>query len=71
MTCRQCNKDIPDARANFLMSQGKPIACVNCSTEQHKTCFTSYDQKTAGHLIVVGTDQEQIRLAQRAYRRAR
>jgi hypothetical protein len=71
MTCNSCGEPMPQARAEFLFSQGKRIVCVNCSTEKAKTCFTSYDHKTAGHLVIVGTDPEQIRLAERAYKRKR
>jgi hypothetical protein len=71
MTCRQCNKDMPDARAEFLMSQGKPITCVSCSTEKPKVCFLDYSHKTAPSLVVVGNDPESVRLAQRAFKRQR
>ena len=71
MSCRHCTTDIPDARANFLMSQRKPIASVNCSTEQPKTCFLDYSHKTAPSLVVVGNDPESIRLAKRAFKRQR
>jgi hypothetical protein len=71
MNCLRCGKTLDPERAEALFSMGRPGSCVTCSTEAPKVCFTAYDHKTAGHLVVVGSDPEQIRMATRAYRRAR
>ena len=71
MHCLRCGKCLDPDRAEALLSMGRPGSCLNCSTEAPKVCFTAYDHKTAGHLVVVGSDPEQIRMATRAYRRAR
>jgi hypothetical protein len=71
MHCYRCGRGIDPERAEFLAGNRRPATCVDCSQEQPAVCFTSYDHKTAGHLVVVGTDPEQIRMARRAYRRAR
>jgi hypothetical protein len=71
MTCTRCNSDVDPGRAEFLRETGRPVVCMTCSGEQAKVCFISYSHKTAGELVVVGTDPEAIRRAERAYRRAR
>lgn len=71
MTCNRCSSPVDNERANFLLECGKPVVCKSCSTEQPKVCFVDYAHKTAGSLVVVGNDPQQIRLAQRAYRRER
>jgi hypothetical protein len=71
MTCQVCGQEIHPDRLEFLRMARKALTCLGCSNERPKVCLTSYDHKTAGHLVIVGTDPEQIRLAQRAYRRER
>jgi len=69
--CVFCGAEIAPERADFLRDVRRPMKCMSCSGERPKVCFTSYDHKTAGSLVVVGNDPEQIRLAKRAYRRER
>lgn len=69
--CILCGSEVDEFRAEFLIEKSRPVKCMGCSGEQPKFCLTTYDHKTAGHLVVVGTNPEQIRLAQRAYRRQR
>ena len=66
-----CGAEIPEERLEFLRERQRPLSCVRCSGEQPAVCLVEYGHKTAGSVVVVGTDPEQIRLAQRAYRRAR
>jgi hypothetical protein len=69
--CSLCGSEIDESRVEFLQETGRAMKCLACSGERPKVCLTSYDHKTAGHLVIVGTDPEQIRLAKRAYRRER
>ena len=69
--CVRCGYEVCSDRAEFLVDCGKPITCLNCSTESHKVCFVDYAHKTAGSIVIVGNDPEDIRRANRAYRRAR
>lgn len=71
MQCIRCAAPIPDERADFLRATGRPERCLRCSDESAKVVLVEYGHKTAGAAVVVGSDPEQIRLAQRAYRRAR
>lgn len=71
MHCKICKQTMPNERAEFLLSAGKPLVCVKCSSEQPVTTFMDYSHKTAPSLVVVGNNSEQIRMAQRAFRRAR
>ena len=69
--CIRCGRAIDPDRAQFLTETGKPATCKACSTEQAAVCFVDYAHKTAGNLVIVGTNAEQVRLATRAYKRAR
>jgi len=71
MKCLRCDQPVADERAEFLLETGRSVTCLGCSGESPKVCFTTYDHKTAGTLVVVGNDPEKVRMAQRAYRRAR
>lgn len=71
MQCIRCSSPVPDERAECLQDSGRPVTCLGCSSERAKTVLLEYGHKTAGCAVVVGTDAEQIRLARRAYRRAR
>lgn len=71
MTCIHCGQELDPGRADFLAENSRPLVCMSCSSERPKVCFVSYDHKTAGHLVVVGNDPEQVRLATRAYKRQR
>lgn len=71
MNCQVCQTEINPERLNFLLETKRPIICVSCSTEQAKMVLMDYAHKTAGAAVIVGNDPESIRLAQRAYRRAR
>ena len=71
MTCTRCNSEVDNDRAEFLRETGRPVVCITCSGEQAKVCFMDYGHKTAPSLVVVGTNPESIRKAERAFRRAR
>lgn len=71
MNCIRCNAEVCADRVEFLTSCHKPVTCVSCSSELPKVCLFDYSHKTAGSLVVVGTDAEQIRLARRVYCRSR
>ena len=71
MNCIRCGRQLDADRAEALAELNKPMTCMPCSTETHTVCFIEYGHKTAGTIVRVGTDKEQIRLASRAYRRAR
>ena len=71
MHCIRCGKEIDADRADALEAMGRQATCMPCSTETHKVVLMEYAHKTAGSVVVVGSNPEQIRLAQRAYRRAR
>lgn len=71
IVCVRCHGSVPAERVEFLQDTGRPITCLSCSSERAKTVLLEYGHKTAGGAVVVGTDAEQIRLARRAYRRAR
>ncbi len=71
MKCLRCDQPVADERAEFLLETGRSVTCLGCSGEHRKVTFMSYGHKTAGSLVVVGHDPEQIRMASRAYRRAR
>ena len=70
MTCG-CGAEIDPDRAEFLAEKNRPMVCLSCSSEQPKVCFMDYGHKTAPSLVVVGTDRESVRKAERAFRRAR
>ncbi len=69
--CVFCGAEIAPERADFLRDVRKPMKCMSCSGERPKAVFMEYGHKTAGSLVVVGNDPEQIRLARRAYKRER
>lgn len=71
MTCSRCGADLDPDRAEFLRERQRPLTCMACSTEQPAVVFLDYSHKTAGSVVIVGSDPEQIRLARRAYARAR
>jgi hypothetical protein len=71
MHCRICNQPMPNERAEFLMSVGKPVLCMACASERPATTFMDYSHKTAPTLVVVHGKGEALRMAQRCYRRAR
>lgn len=70
MYCR-CGSEICPERLEFLQQRGRPLTCVKCSGEQPAVCLVEYGHKTASTVVIVGTDPEQVRLARRAYKRAR
>jgi hypothetical protein len=71
MNCIRCNRAVDADRVGALQSMNRPITCLFCSSDTHKIVLMEYGHKTAGVAVVVGSDPEQIRRAQRAYRRAR
>lgn len=78
MQCRRCGSEIPQERILFFEQSGRRcLTCVRCSTEEPVVSFTVYDHKTAGYVVTLPqtedgrTDSELVRLAQRAYKRAR
>jgi hypothetical protein len=70
-TCVRCGYEVCSDRAEFLVDCGKPITCLNCSTESHKVVMPMYSSKTCPDIVIVGSDPEAIRRAVRANRRAR
>lgn len=63
----QCGAVIHELRLEFGYT-----TCIGCSTEQKNRAFMMFSHKTAPDLVVVnGNDPEQIRMAEREYRRAR
>ena len=71
MTCSKCGSDVDPERAEYLESERRPVTCLQCSEVKPALVLFEYAHKTAGTAVVVGSDPEQIRLARRAYRRAR
>ena len=71
MICSICGSDVDTERAVYISAFQKPEVCIRCSTEKHSLVFTEYSHKTAGSLVVVGTDPEQQRLATNSFRRRR
>lgn len=70
MKCR-CGNAITKARVDFLRSTSRPLCCTKCSDENKQLTLMEYGHKTAGTLIRVPNDPEQMRRAMRAYRRSR
>jgi len=71
MKCNLCCAAMPVERVDFCLDHSKPVVCIQCSTEQAVTTFMDYSHKTAPSLVVVGNNPEQVRMAKRAFRRAR
>ena len=71
MNCPVCGGPIDEDRVEFLRLSGRHLCCVQCSREHRKVGFMSYAHKTAPTLIVCDNDDEQIRIAKRAFRRSR
>lgn len=71
VTCCRCGCQVDADRAEFLMQSKRPVTCPPCSSERQSLVLMEYGHKTAGCAVVVGSDPEQIRMANRAYRRAR
>lgn len=69
--CTFCGAPIDADRLEYLTETGRPLTCKACSTEGHAVVLMEYGHKTAGTIVRVGTNPEQVRLASRAYRRAR
>jgi hypothetical protein len=69
--CMFCGVELDADRAEYLEETGRPKTCKFCSVEGHAVVLMEYGHKTAGTIVRVGTNPEQIRLASRAYRRAR
>lgn len=69
--CKNCNSEIPSERLEFLLENKKELTCVNCSTELRITGFMDYNHKTAPQLVLIPNDPETLRIAKRAFRRAR
>lgn len=75
--CKVCGVEIPEERLEFLRAYERELTCVKHSKEQIVRTFMVYQHKTAGDLVVIpnkqdGTnDEELVRQAERAYRRAR
>lgn len=75
--CIECGAQIPKERLVILRSKGWPTHCVKCSRVQAPAAFMIYSHKTAGELMIIpnnpdGTrNEELVRQAERAYKRAR
>jgi len=69
MNCKKCNNTIPEERLECLPHT---TTCVNCSTEQKNVAFMDFYHKTAPELVIVnGNNKEDIRRAERVYKRSR
>ncbi len=69
MNCVTCDSPIPKERLEVF-----PLAteCVACSSAKPKFSLMFFDCKTNGSVVTIdGNNQEAIRQAKRAYRRAR
>lgn len=71
MTCTRCSGLVDPDRADFLRETRRPLVCMACSGESPRLVLMEYGHKTAGYAVTVPNNPEAIRLAQRAYRRAR
>lgn len=71
MNCIRCGSQLDPDRAEFLTEKSRPLTCMSCSSERAKFCLMDFGHKTAPSLVVVGSDPEAVRVATRAYRRAR
>lgn len=69
--CKKCNSEIPEERLEFLLENNKMITCVKCTNETRVTGFMDYGHKTAPQLVLMPNDPEILRIAKRAFRRAR
>lgn len=71
-TCRKCKGEIPVERLDFLLEYKKALTCIKCSNEGSVSGFMDYGHKTAPQLVLVPNDNtEALRIAKRAFRRAR
>lgn len=67
--CESCGYEIPTERLEVLPSTR---TCVSCSKEPKKVGFMVFDHKTGGTPVFINpNDQEALRQAKRANRRAR
>lgn len=71
MFCKYCSLKINEDRLEFLQENNKEITCITCSKETKVTGFMDYNHKTAPQLVLIPNDPETIRIAKRAFRRAR
>ena len=71
MVCKHCNSSIDSEREAFLLEYNKAHTCTNCSKESKVTGFMDYNHKTAPQLVLIPDDPEILRIAKRAFRRAR
>lgn len=71
MICKHCNSAITPERAEFLSEYNKEPTCLGCTKETKMTGFMDYNHKTAPQLVLVPDDPEILRIAKRAFRRAR
>lgn len=69
--CILCHAPVPEGRVEFLVDSGRPMICLGCSTESPRLALMDYSHKTAPSLVVIGGNKEQVRMAKRAFRRAR
>lgn len=71
MTCIRCGSQAHPDRAEFLAEKSKTFTCMSCSSERPKVCLMSFNGKTAPSLGVAGSNPEAVRVANRAFWRAR
>lgn len=67
-SCVKCRQPIPPER---LEAVPEASTCVGCSDVKKVKGLMDYGHKTAGTIVMLPDDEEQRRLAFRAYRRAR
>ena len=69
MNCESCGKKIPRERLECVP---ETTTCVGCSKVPVYRGFMEYGHKTAGFLVMLpNDDDESVRRAERAFRRAR
>jgi hypothetical protein len=71
MKCVRCQNVLDGDRIDYILTFHKERLCKSCTEERAKVCYMDYGHKTAPSLVVVGNNPEQIRMAERSYRRAR
>lgn len=70
MLCQFCQKEVPEARAEFLQETNRAPTCIEHSTEGAVVGFQVYPHKTGSICVVVKPeDEEAVRMAQNAHRR--
>lgn len=70
-TVRQCVKCEAVIDPERLEALPDTTTCVGCSQVKKKLGLMDYGHKTAGAIVMLPDDEEQVRMAFRCYKRAR